>query len=95
MFPDATVSFLPLKDVRAGVSLAVHEDNGETSHCPDLAPRQTGRRIGSMKMHAGSGNDMDISKMNPARFDDEPDPQGPDVPEPNGPEPSEPGITKP
>ncbi|GBD57109.1 ATP-dependent Clp protease proteolytic subunit [Gluconobacter wancherniae] len=47
-----------------------------------------------MKMHAGSGNDMDISKMNPARFDDEPDPQGPDVPEPNGPEPSEPGDNK-
>ncbi|MEJ5154228.1 ATP-dependent Clp protease proteolytic subunit [Gluconobacter wancherniae] len=45
-------------------------------------------------MHAGSGNDMDISKMNPARFDDEPDPQGPDVPEPNGPEPSEPGDNK-
>ncbi|GEK94120.1 ATP-dependent Clp protease proteolytic subunit [Gluconobacter wancherniae NBRC 103581] len=37
---------------------------------------------------------MDISKMNPARFDDEPDPQGPDVPEPNGPEPSEPGDNK-
>ncbi|AQS89890.1 ATP-dependent Clp protease proteolytic subunit [Gluconobacter albidus] len=26
-----------------------------------------------MKMHAGSGNDMDITRMNPTRLDDEPD----------------------
>lgn len=44
-----------------------------------LAPTKTKRRIGGMKMHAGSGNDMDITRMTPTRLDDEPDAPEPET----------------